>query len=341
MDTVPRCLLVLFLILFGGFFTSVETAFASANVIRIQQIADDGNKSAKRLLKMLDKFDDTLIGLIIGTNICYTAATTIGTVLFVDLLHNEAWGSILATVIITIIVFIFAELFPKNIAHVHADKYSIFVAYPITILNIIMYPISFIFMKLSDLFKRIIPKKEEEPTYTEDEFQDIVETIEEEGEINPEERDIINSATEYDEKVAKSVMMKRKNVFSVSLDMTQDEIKTALLSVKYSRVPVYETKNRIKVKGVLRSVDYLLASANDSDVNLNAYITPPMYVKETTKISNVFDIMKKKKTHMAFVVNDKKEIIGIVTLEDILEEIVGDIYDDDEMIPQSIGGERK
>ena len=341
MDIVPRCLLVIFLVLFGGFFTSVETAFASVNIIRIQQIADDGNKSAKRLVKLLEKFDDTLIGLIIGTNICYTAATTIGTVLFVNLLKNEAWGSILATIVITIIVFIFAELFPKNIAHVHADKYSIIVAYPITILNIIMYPISFIFMKLSDLFKKLMPKKEVEPTYTEDEFQDIVETIEEEGEINSEERDIINSAVEYDEKLAHMVMMNKENVFSISLDMTHEEIKNALLSVKYSRVPVYETNKKKKIKGVLRSVDYLIASANDENVNLSAYITPPMYVKATTKISNVFDIMKKKKTHMAFVVDDKKEMIGIITLEDILEEIVGDIYDYDEQMPSDKGGNNK
>lgn len=340
MDIVPRCLLVVFLILFGGFFTSVETAFASVNRIRIEQTAEDGNKSAKRLIKMLDNFDDTLIGIIIGTNICYTAATTVATVLFVDLLKNEAWGSILATVAVTIVVFVFAELFPKNIAHVHADKYSVFCAYPITVLNCIMYPVSFIFMKLSDLFKKIMPKKQVEPTYTEDEFQDIVETVEEEGEINKEERDIINSAVEYDEKTASMVMMTLDKVFSISLDMTQDEIKDSLLSVKYSRVPVYETKKKQKIKGVLRSVDYLIASANDENVNLNAYITPAMYVKDSTKISNVFDIMKKKKTHMAFVVDDNKDIKGIVTLEDILEEIVGDIYDDDEVVPQNQGGEK-
>lgn len=340
MDIVPRCLIVFALILFGGFFTSVETAFASVNVIRITQIAEDGNKSAKRLVKMIEKFDDTLIGLIIGTNICYTAATTIGTVLFVDLLKNEAWGSILATIVITIFVFVFAELFPKNIAHMYADKYSIIVAYPVTILNIILYPASFLFMQISALFKKIMPKKVEEPTYTEDEFQDIVETVEEEGELNPEERDIINSAVEYDDKTASMVMMPLKKVFSINLGMTESEIKEKLLSVKYSRVPVYVSGSSKKFKGVLRSVDYLVASLNDDKVNLQAYITPPVYVKDSTKISNVFDIMKKKKAHMAFVVNENKSVIGIITLEDILEEIVGDIYDDDESMPNK-GGANK
>ncbi len=339
MDVVPRSILVFALILLGGFFTSVETAFASVNVIRITQQAEDGNRSAKRLVKMLDKFDDTLIGLIIGTNICYTAASTIATVLFVDLLKNEAWGSIIATIVTTVIVFIFAELFPKNIAHLYADKYSVLVAYPITILNLILFPISFIFMKMSDLFKKLVPKKIEEPTYTEDEFQDIVETVEEEGELNAEERDMINSAVEYDDKTVKMVMMPLDKVFSVNLGMTEDEIKEKLLSVKYSRVPVYVSGSSKKFKGVLRSVDYLVASLNDEKVNMQAYIMPPVYVKESTKISNVFDIMKKKKTHMAFVVTSDMTVKGIVTLEDILEEIVGDIYDEDELTP-SKGGAR-
>lgn len=338
MDIIPRCIFIALLILLGGFFTSAETAFASANVIRIEQKANDGNKSAKRLIKLLEKFDDTLIGIIIGTNICYTAATTIGTILFVDLLKNEAWGSILATIVITLFVFIFAELFPKNIAHTHADNYSIFVAYPITIFNFILFPISFIFMKLSVLFKKIIPKAKVEPTYTEDEFQDIVDTVEEEGELNEVESDMINSAVEYDEKVVSDIMMSLENVFSVNLDMTDEEIKEKILSVKYSRVPVYVDKKNKKVKGVLRTVDYLLASLNDEDVNLIAYITPPLYVKKTTKISNVFDIMKKKKSHMAFTVDENMNVLGIVTLEDILEEIVGDIYDDDE---SALGGDSK
>ncbi len=320
--------LIFVLMLFCAFFSSAETAYSFCNKIRIKQLAESKNKRAKAAMKIVDDFDGALVAILVGYNICNTLAASAATVMFISLLGNI--GTLVSTIAITLMFYIFAETFPKSFAKANCDTYALAIAYPTMFFIKLFLPVSFVLTALSDALKKKISRLfPASPEFTDDDLQSIVESVEEEGGFDREEGDIIRSAIEFGDLKAKDVLCPKEKVVSLSVRLPESSIVETLLSVKYSRIPVYRDNPDIYI-GFLKAEEYLVSVINGKKTDVRRFIFPPMYVSEETRLATVFEEMGKHKCHLAFVRNTEREVVGIVTMEDVLEEIVGDINDSDD-----------
>lgn len=327
-DAVPRSLLLVFLIVAGGFFSGTETALSFCNRIRMQVLADDGNKRAKRVVAMLDEFDRTVVTLLIAINVIHIVAASVATILAVELMGDT--GSLVATIITTLAVFFFSETLPKNIARANSDAYMLWVSLPIRIFMIVLKPAAMVLTGLGNFAKKCLNRRgESEPSVTEDEFASMVSGAEEEGVIDHEESDIIQSAIDFDDIVAGEVMTRRENIVAIPVNIEREALKRLLLDNKYSRYPVYDG-NADHIIGVVRSVRCLWKLLNGGRFDLREYVTRPYFVRPDMRISQVFEGMSGRRMHMAIVQDEGGHTLGMLTMEDILEEIVGEIYDEED-----------
>ena len=328
MDDIPRSIiLILCLIPFAGFFAGSETAFSFCNEARIRAMAENGSRRAKRLCRVLDDFDRTIVTLLIIINIIYITVSAIATVTVVKLMQSDV-GSVVATLASTLLVFLFSETFPKNIARVNADKWALFAAYPISFFKILLAPLSALFTFIGESFKKLLPKKQALPDVTEDEFEEMVENVEDEGLIEPVEKDIIKSTIHFGDILAGQIMTPAEKVVTVPLDISAEDLKGLLIAEKYSRIPV--TDGGIdNIVGVLPSGKALYRLTSGTFLNVADLMTRPYFIRSDIPVSKVFEGMSGRRTHLA-VVAEAGKTLGIVTMEDILEEIAGEIYDEDE-----------
>lgn len=315
------------LLLLSGFFSSTESALSYCNRHRIKVKADDGSKAAKLLVKVFDKFDDTIVTILIGNNIVNTLCSVITTIVAVKLLGAQ--GSIVATLVTTVIVVLFGEMLPKNFAKVNADRWSLIVVYPIYFLMCLFYPLVKFFGGLVWLFRVMFKKTGgEEETFTEDDFQDVIEKIEEEGVLDEEESDIIQNAVDFGEILVKDVLTKRDNIVALDIKKcTNEYLKEFLSQCNYSRIPVY--KGSIdNIIGVLHVRTYLRSLFYDKNTKVRNVLTKPYFVNPQIELDQIFEGFKQHKTHVAIVTKNGKTL-GMVTMEDVLEELVNDINETD------------
>lgn len=327
----PRSILLLCLLLAGGFFAGTETALSYCNRIRMQVMADDGDKRAARVVWILDRFDRAVVTLLIVINVVYVTIASVATMLVVEAIGNV--GSLVATIVTTLTVFLCCETIPKNIARANSDWYILRVSLPIRVIMIILKPVAMLLTGFAGVAKKAVNRQADSvPTVTEDEFASIVEDAEEDGVIDSEESDIIKSAIEFGDIRACDVMTRREDVVAIPVDISNEELEKTLLDNKFSRFPVYEG-DLDHIIGVLRSVRCLWRIQKDEYFNLRENLVRPYFVHPDMRISQVFEGMSGHRTHMAFV-RENGRILGVLSMEDILEEIVGEIYDEDD-------GERK
>lgn len=327
----PRSILLLCLLLAGGFFAGTETALSYCNRIRMQVMADDGDKRAARVVWILDRFDRAVVTLLIMINVVYVTIASVATMLVVEAIGNV--GSLVATIVTTLTVFLCCETIPKNIARANSDWYILRVSLPIRVIMIILKPVAMLLTGFAGVAKKAVNRQADSvPTVTEDEFASIVEDAEEDGVIDSEESDIIKSAIEFGDIRACDVMTRREDVVAIPVDISNEELEKTLLDNKFSRFPVYEG-DLDHIIGVLRSVRCLWRIQKDEYFNLRENLVRPYFVHPDMRISQVFEGMSGHRTHMAFV-RENGRILGVLSMEDILEEIVGEIYDEDD-------GERK
>ncbi len=332
-----RSILILVLFVFSAFFSASETALSYCNRIRIRQLAETGNKRAKKADKLIGHFDDVIVAILVGNNICNTLLASVCTFLFIDLMGDI--GSLVSTVVMTLLVFIFGETFPKTVAKVNCDTFVLALASFLGVYAKLISPITFIFTKTTDFLKRkLIGKKR--PSLTDDDFCDIVENGQEEGILEPEESEIIQGAVEFSDLTVNSVYRSLDKVFWISLSEPRETLRDRLLEAHYSRVPVKRDPSGQFI-GFLRTKEYLLALLRGEPNDPTKYISPAHFVTPDTLLTTAFEEMSHKKCHMFFVREaDKRKLIGILTLEDVLEELVGDIYDENDLILTG-GGEVK
>ena len=332
-DAVPRSLFLIFLILAGGFFSGTETALSFCNHIRMQVLADDGDKRAKRVVWIYERFDRAVVTLLIAINIIHIAAASIATVQAVELMGNS--GSLVATIVMTLAVFFFSETIPKNIARANSDAYMLWASLTIRICMAVLKPIAAVLTGLGDFAKKRLSRHAgSEPSVTEDEFASMVTGAEEEGVFDHEESDIIKSAIDFSDIVAGEVMTRRENMVAIPVNIDSEALKKLLIENKYSRFPVYDG-SLDRIIGVARSVRCLWKLMSNSDFDLREYITRPYFVRPDTPVSEVFEGMSGRRMHMAIVQNEGGHTLGMLTMEDILEEIVGEIYDEDDSAPKA------
>ena len=326
-DSIPRSILIILLILLSGVFAGFETALSYSNKLRIKKKAEEGIQKAKRVNYILNHFDKALSTMLIGVNICHVFASSFAAVLSVKLLG--AAGAVISTIVLTIIIFFVAETIPKSIAKVNSDSFATLFSLPVIIIMIVFTPVTLIFEGLGKLIKLIFPKNKELPSITEDEFTTIVENIKDEGMIEPVESEIIRSAVEFSDTRADHVMTPLRDMVAVSISEKPDKLKALILDEKYSRLPVY-AGSPDRIVGVLQTRDCLWRMMNKMSCDIGAIMKLPYFIGPDMKLDELFEGLGRRRTHMAIVTDGKGIALGFVTMEDIMEELVGEIYDEDD-----------
>ncbi len=324
-----QIILIVVLVLLSAFFSSSETAFSSVNKIRLKNYAEQGSSGAKRALKIANNYDKALTAILIGNNIVNIASSSLATVLF-----TQAFGAdsvVVATLVMTVVVLIFGEILPKSMAKENADSYSITIAPILSLIMLVLTPFTAFFAWLKNSFVKLVGNKNNEPSVTEEELKYIIDEIEDEGVLEEQESNLVRSALEFDETTISEILIPRVNICAVSISQNCEEIKDIFLSERYSRLPVYE-KTMDNIIGTIHYKEFV-AMYLKGDVDIRKIIHEPLIISEHKKISEVLKIMQGNKSHIAIVIDQYGGTEGMVTLEDILEELVGEIYDenDDEM----------
>ena len=331
MDLWINAAIILLLVMFSAFFSSTETAYSAASKIRLKSYADNGNKKAKKAYKISENYDKALSTILVGNNIVNIAASSLATLFFVSF-FGEANGTILSTVVLTVIILIFGEVLPKNIAMENSEKMAMSSSSILYALMVIFTPVTFLLLKLNAVVKNIAGRgKKKEPTVTEDELKYIVESIEDEGVLEEQESELVQSALEFDEKTAYDILTPRVDMTAIDVEDDPEKIKDIILTERYSRIPVYKD-NIDNIIGVLHTRDYLEMLLKTDAPDMYSLIQPAYFIYRSKKLSSILADFKYKRLHLAVVTDDYGGTLGIVTMEDLLEQLVGDIWDEDEEI---------
>lgn len=312
----------------------LETAFSSMNMIKIKRKAKRGNKKAIAVYHLSGDFSFVITTLLIFNNIVNIAASSLATFLFSSLFGVS--GVFYSTVVMTVVILIFGEITPKIIAKSHPESIVLSMIYVLKVLIFITYPIGFVVSKIESFFRERGHHKKD-VTATQSELLEIVQTIESEGVINQDERELIESALEFDDKQIRHIMVAMEDVVYLDENSGIDDIKKAYEEHGYSRIPVLNSKHD-EVIGILHESDAFRCLLEDKNINVKELVREPILISECRRLPLALTKLQKSKSHMAIVVNNLKEceLLGIVTLEDILEEIVGEIYDEHDEIPLDI-----
>lgn len=321
---IPNIVIIIMLLVLSALFSSCETAFSSVNKIRLKNYAAKGDKRAEKALKIANKFEDALTAILIGNNIVNILSTSISTVLFTQILGPGGVGA--ATVVMTVLVLVFGEITPKSFAKNHAEQCALMFAEPLSAFMIVLKPVVMVFKVIQKLFK----PKTEQPSVTEDELKYIIDEIEEQGVLEEQESDLVRSALEFDEITVDEILIPRVNVIAIEKNTPFNEIKEKFLTDMYSRLPVYE-KNIDNIIGVITNKSFFRLM-NENKENISDIIQEIIHISDLKLISEALKEMQKSKMHMAVVMDQYGGTKGIITLEDIIEELVGEIYDENDEI---------
>ena len=320
------------LIILSALFSAMETAFSFVNKIRIQKSVENGNKKAKKALYVIEHFDNALTAILICNNVVNLGCSSIATVLCLRLFGDV--GSAIATGATTLLVLTFGEVIPKCLAKEHCDNFSIAAAGFLKGLTILLSPLVFVFMKLKSIALKIAGSSGDTPSVTENELKYIVESIEEEGVLEESESEMVRSALDFDETTAEEILTPRVDVVFINIDDSIEKIKEIIIENRYSRIPVYENTTD-NIIGILHTRDYLELLADGKIPNVRDIMAKPYFVFKTQQLSKILSTFKRTRDHIAIVTDEYGGTLGIVTMEDLLEEIVGDIWDEDEEIERS------
>ncbi len=316
--------IIAILIAFSAIFSSTETAFSSVNKIRMKNLAASGNKKAALVMKIKDSFDKALTAILVGNNIVNIASTSIATAAFTRLLGEGSVG--IATAVMTVVILVFGEVVPKSLASEHAESIAMAMAAPLYGLIVLFTPIIFFFSCLKKALSGLIGDKNSQPSVTEEELMYLVEEIEDEGVLEEQESDLVRSALQFDEITIEEILVPRVNIAAVEISDSIEKIKDVFFSENYSRLPVYEN-NIDNIVGIIHQSDFYKMYINGGS-SIKEIMNKPLYTSKHKHISQCLLEMQKAKVHMAVVVDQYGGTEGIVTLEDIIEELVGDIYDE-------------
>lgn len=329
-DSIGQILFIAMLILMSAYFSASETAFFSMNKIRMKNMASNGSKRAELVLKLAENYDKLLSSILIGNNIVNIASSSIATVLFVKWLGNT--GVSVSTAAMTVIVLIFGEITPKSLAKNMPEQFALFSAPILRVINIILSPLNLIFSLWQKLVYKVV-KPPKDRGVTEEELLTMVEEAQNDGEINPYESELIRNAIEFNDIEVIDIHTNRVDVIAVDLNTSNEEIERIFREHGYSRLPVY--KDSIdNIVGILNQKDF--NNASKDDFKIKKIMNTPVFVVPAMKISQLLTLLQKKKSHMAVIIDEYGGTVGIVTLEDILEELVGEIWDEHDEVIENI-----
>ena len=309
---------------FSAFFSASETAFSSLNQIRLKSRAEDGDSSAARVLNMAEQYDKLLSTILIGNNIVNIAAASIGTILFTRMLGAER-GATVSTIVLTIIVLIFGEVTPKSLAKEMPEKVATAVSPFLVVLMALMTPLTWLFTQWKKLLGRFVHSGEAD-TITEGELMTMVSEAENDGELTDRESELIRSAIEFDDVEVEEILTPRVDVVAVEDDIPLEELAQTFAESGYSRLPVYHGTID-NIIGVVHEKDFYIARLKKA-TKIDDLVVPTLYTTGSTQISQLLRTLREQHHHMAVVVDEYGGTEGIITLEDILEELVGEVWDE-------------
>ena len=312
------------LVAFSAFFSASETAFSSLNQIRLKSRADDGDRTAARVLAMAEKYDKLLSTILVGNNIVNIAAASIGTIIFTQMLGAER-GATVSTIVLTIVVLIFGEVSPKSLAKEMPETVATAVAPVLSLLMVVFTPLTWLFSQWKRLLNHFVHSSESD-TITEGELMTMVSEAENDGELTDRESELIRSAIEFDDAEVEEILTPRVDVVAVADDIPLEELAQTFAESGYSRLPVYHGTID-NIIGVVHEKDFYIARLK-KETKIDDLVAPTLYTTGSTQISQLLRILREQLHDMAVGVDEYGGTEGIITLEDILEELVGEIWDE-------------
>jgi CBS domain containing-hemolysin-like protein len=339
-------LIIILMVILSAYFSASEISFNASNKIRLKKAAENGSRSAALAYRISEDFTTALSAILIGNNLANIAASTAATVIAMNLLmslrtmNSDGMASFVSTVVMTVIILIFGEIVPKIIAKNNADSAVRFFAWPTRILTWILYPLVWLVMRLIRLLSSLWGKDDEDaPTVTEEELSSIIETAEEEGVVDEEKSELLQSAIDFRDTTVEEIMTPRIDMTAFDIADPPEEIEALVDESRYSRIPVYEDSID-NIIGILYLNHYYKKVADEAegkDFDLRGLLMKPNFIHKTMKLPAALSLLRERKTHIAIVVDEFGGTLGLVTMEDILEELVGDIWDEsDEIVEECV-----
>lgn len=327
---------LIILLCLSAFLSSSEMALISLSSIRLKMSSDEGNKKAKKTQKLLNNYNLTIVSIVVGNNIVNILLPTISTLFFTQLISNKLIAIFVSTVLMTIIVIFFGEIIPKIYGKDQQENLVFKVVDILDVMIRILYPITKIFLVLTDFIQdHFFPETSDEEIEVEEELLTRIEEGVEEGSLNEDEEELIRNAIEFEEIRVEEVLRPKADIFMINVETPNDEIFMLMSKERYSRIPVYEhdTDNII---GILYERDFLTAYIDYRDLDIRDILREVNFIPDTMRISLLLPQLQKDRSHLAMVVDEHGTIQGLITVEDIIEELVGDIWDEDEDIQSEI-----
>ena len=323
-------------IMFSALFSASEMALSSANKVRIENDAEEGNKRAQKTLQLIENFDDSLSAILIGNNLVNIAASSISSVLVILLTGSDelTW---IATVVITVLVIIFGETIPKITAKQNATRFSLKITPFVRFLSIVLKPLVKAVVWLVNLLtpKKELEEDEEDEDESIEELATIIETAEDEGVLDEDQKELLIAAIDFADISAYEVMTARVDIDAIDIEDSMEEIMELVNSTPFTRLPVYEDSID-NIIGVLHLNDLLKELAKNDKADIRSILMEPVFVYRTTKLPSVLQALREANQHMAIVTDEYSGIDGIITMEDVLEEVVGEIWDENDLVEEEI-----
>ena len=333
-EYIPHFIIMAICLIMSAYFSATETAFSTMSKTRLKTLAEKGNKKAALAVKLSEKYDKLLSTILIGNNIVNILLASLGTVVFVGLLNgDQELGSTVSTAVITVVVLLIGEITPKTAAKNRPEKFAMFSAPIIQFIIWILVPVSFLFNLWQKLIGKIVRKDEDAKT-SQEELLMIVDEVEQEGSIDNDEGDLLRNAIEFTERKAEDILTHRVDLEGIPRDATKEEVAELFAETRFSRLLVYEDSID-KITGVIHLKDFYTKNGIIEEP-LETIITPPVYIHKTEKINELLKVLQTNKSHIAIVLDEYGGTLGIVTMEDILEELVGDIWDEHDEVVEEI-----
>ena len=332
-ELLPSIVAMVFCVIMSAYFSATETAFSSLNKTRLKALSEKGNKKADLALSLEEKYDKLISTILIGNNIVNITLASIGTLMFVKIMQDDQdAGATLSTVVVTVTVLIFGEITPKSIAKDNPEKFAMFSAPFLHALMVVLTPINFLFSQWKKLISKIF-KVSEDTKMSQEELLLLVEEVQQEGSIDESEGELLKNAIEFRDQVAEDILTHRTDLEAVSVDTDKEEVARVFTQSRFSRLLVYE-ENIDNIVGVLNIKDFYMNSGI-TDKPLQEVMTPPIFIHQSEKIRDLLNQLRAAKTHIAVVIDEYGGTLGIVTMEDILEELVGEIWDEHDEVQES------
>ncbi|MFV0498702.1 MAG: hemolysin family protein [Bacilli bacterium] len=338
MDTNGMSIILVILVICSGFFSGAETAYTSLNRVRVKILADENDKRAQKTLLIFDNFDITITTILFCNNVVNIGTASLGTVLMFQLFPRLStnYVALFSTFFVTLIVLIFGEVLPKNYSKSHPEKFALAASGLLLILIRILKPFSYPILKINKQVKKIYGNAENEASTTEIELKAYIDSIEEEGIIEEEEGELVRSVLDFDETSIGDILTPRTDIVGIDISMDKEELLKIIFSEKYSRLPLYDD-NLDNVLGLIYERDILVYLAKEKEINLEQMKRPAFLVPKSMKAANLLKYLQERNAHMAIVIDEHGGTCGLITMEDLLEEIVGEIWDEhDEVIEKVI-----